>query len=138
MYTKKVVYASKKTNMLQGFNMEDCNISWFLVEVSINLMKESIEKQVAPTLFKHLVGSLKYLCNTKPDISFGVGLVSRHMENPKHSHLFVAKRILRYVKETKELDLLFIDNDSYNQGGIIDFSDSDWYGDKDDKKVLIK
>lgn len=32
-----------------------------------------------PTLFKQLAGSLMYLCNTRPVISYSVGVVSRFM-----------------------------------------------------------
>ena len=35
------------------------------------------------TYFKSLVGSLCYLTCTRPDILYGVGLVSRYMEEPK-------------------------------------------------------
>ncbi|KAK3040897.1 hypothetical protein RJ639_027892 [Escallonia herrerae] len=45
-----------------------------------------------------LVGSLRYLTCTRPDILFSVGLVSRFMEAPSSIHMKAAKRILRYLK----------------------------------------
>ena len=37
-------------------------------------------ERVDSTIFKSLVGSLRYL--TRPDILYGVGLISRYMESP--------------------------------------------------------
>ena len=34
------------------------------------------------TKFRSIVGSLRYLVNTRPDIAFSVGMVSRFMESP--------------------------------------------------------
>ena len=48
----------------------------------------------------HLVESLRYLTCTRPDILYGVGLVSHYMEKPKSTHLMAAKRILCYIKGT--------------------------------------
>ena len=36
--------------------------------------------------------------NTRPDILFRVGLVSRFMESPTMTHFNAEKRILRYVR----------------------------------------
>ena len=47
-----------------------------------------------------MVRSLRYHCNIKPDIAYGMELVSIFMENKKRSHLLATKRILRYVKGT--------------------------------------
>ena len=77
--------------MLQGFNIEDYNTSQVLVETSIRVMKENTKILVGLTLNKQLVGSLRYLCNIKPDITYGVGLVSKYIGNPKHSYYLVAK-----------------------------------------------
>ena len=85
--------------IFKRFNMENCNHVATPVEIGIELRK--IEKRdVDPTYFKSLVGSLRYLTYTKLDILYGVGLVSRYMETPGQSHLNAAKRILRYIKGT--------------------------------------
>ncbi|KZV33170.1 hypothetical protein F511_18186 [Dorcoceras hygrometricum] len=66
----------------------------------LSRMKQVGEEEVDPTTFKSLVGSLRYLTCTRPDILFAVGIVSRFMENPIESHMMAAKRILRYIKGT--------------------------------------
>jgi len=97
----------------------------------VKLSLENDEKEVDPTLFKQIVGSLRYLCHTRPDIAYGVGLISRYMVKPTTSHLVAAKRIMRYVKGTSSYGIQY----SKNQNGeIVGYSDSGWSGDKDDRK----
>jgi hypothetical protein len=38
--------------------------------------------------------------NTRPDVTFVVGYVSRYLEEPREDHLAVVKKILRYVADT--------------------------------------
>lgn len=64
-------------------------------------------EDIDPTLFKKLVGSLSYLCNTRLDISYSVGVVSRFMNKPKMIHYLAAIRILRYVRGTIRHGILF-------------------------------
>lgn len=52
------------------------------VEEKLRLTKEGGGGYVNPTYFKSLVGSLRYLTSTRPDINFAVGLISRFMKNP--------------------------------------------------------
>ena len=59
-----------------------------------------MEEEVDNTPFKQMVGSLRYLCNNRPDICFAVGVISRYMHQPKKVHLLAAKRVLRYIKGT--------------------------------------
>jgi hypothetical protein len=44
--------------------------------------KKNEGEQVDPTIFKSLVGSSRYLTCTRPDIFYGVGLISHYMESP--------------------------------------------------------
>jgi len=46
-----------------------------------------------------------YLTTTRPDLMYGVNLISRFMSSPTESHWFAAKRILRYLKGTIELGI---------------------------------
>lgn len=82
-------------------------------------------------MFKSLVGSLGYLTCTRPDILYGVGLVSRYMESPTTTHFKAVKRILRYVKGTIDFGLLY---PSSNEFKLVGYSDSDCGGDVDDRK----
>ncbi|XP_050892050.1 uncharacterized protein LOC127097589 [Lathyrus oleraceus] len=83
--------------------------------------------------FKLLVGSLRYLCNTRHDICYVVGMVSKIMNKPKWSHYQVVVKILRYIKGTMKYGVLFpFDVESNSE--LIFYSDSDWGGDKVNRK----
>ena len=47
-----------------------------------------------------MIGSLLYLCASRPDSVFSVGLCARFQSNPKESHMTAVKRILRYLVDT--------------------------------------
>lgn len=64
------------------------------------MTKNGDEELVNPTEYISIVGSLRYLAYTRPDITFVVGVVSRFMEKPTINHLKAVKGILRYVKGT--------------------------------------
>ena len=72
------------------------------------------------------MGSLRYLTSTRPDITYGVGLISRFMESPRQSHLQAAKRILRYVQGTQSDGIFY---SSSHDNNLVGYTDSDWAGD---------
>ncbi|KAK2988423.1 hypothetical protein RJ640_023970 [Escallonia rubra] len=86
--------------VLKRFNMENCNPISIPIEVEKKLSRHVKEGPIDRTLFRSLVGSLRYLTCTRPDILYAVGYISRYMENPTTYHFKVAKRILRYLKVT--------------------------------------
>src|SRR6266487_4370937 len=123
-------YASE---ILKRFEMDQCNPALTPSEHRLQLSRETEEKDVDSTEYRRLIGSLRYLCNTRPDIAYSVGIVSRHMERPKMSHLSAAKRILRYIKGTMDYGIVFNKPDKKDIE-LIGYTDSNWCGDKDDRK----
>ncbi|WOG92347.1 hypothetical protein DCAR_0311611 [Daucus carota subsp. sativus] len=111
--------------------MEECKSVSTPAEASIKLRIDSTRESVNPTLFKSLVGSLRYLTFTRPDIMYAVGLVSRYMEKPKQDHFMAAKRILRYIKGTLNYGLFYTHSQNSK---LVGYSDSDYGGDLDDGK----
>lgn len=87
--------------------MENCNEAVTPLESNCKLQLIESKNGVDSTLYKQIVGSLRFVCNGRPDIAFGVGLVSRFMTDPRISHMTAAKRILRYLKGTLDFGLLF-------------------------------
>ena len=112
----------------------DCNFAITPTETGIKLQIDENEKEVDPTLYKQIVGSLRYICNTRPGIAYCVRLISRFMEKPKTPHFLVAKRILRYAKGTLDLVILYPYRQKSIEGEVFGYSDSNWCGDKDDRK----
>jgi hypothetical protein len=94
-------YAGK---IVEKCGLQDCNPSGTPMEPRLKLSKQSSELVVDNTLFRSLVGSLKYLVNTRPDISFVVGYVSWFLEEPCEDHMAAVKRIVRYMAGTCDWD----------------------------------
>ncbi|XP_074335960.1 secreted RxLR effector protein 161-like [Apium graveolens] len=81
------------------------------------------------------VGSLMYaqVC-TRPGISFIVGMLGRYLSNPKMEQRKAVKRVLRYLKKTKDYILTYRKSDHLE---IIEYSDSDFGGYKDERKSTL-
>jgi hypothetical protein len=77
-------------DVLKRFNMLDCNSTLTPAEVNLKLEKNENEELVDSTLFKQVTGSLRYLCHSRPDILYAIGLISRFMSEPRTSHLLAA------------------------------------------------
>ncbi|XP_059310067.1 secreted RxLR effector protein 161-like [Lycium ferocissimum] len=103
------------------------------MESGTKLSKFDDREKVDSTLLKSLVGNLRYLTCTRPDILFTVGVVSCFMEAPSFTHLKVAGRILRYLKGTIDLRLFYTSSNDFN---LVGFCDSDHAGYIDDRKSI--
>lgn len=76
-------------------------------EPRLKLSKESMSLPVDATEYRGVVGSLRYLVHTSPDITFAVRYVSRFMEHPTTEHLGTVKRILPYIAGAIDYDYHF-------------------------------
>jgi hypothetical protein len=88
---------------------------------------------VDATAYRSIVGSLRYLVNTRPDIAFVVGYVSHFLEEPLEDHLVAVKKILRYVTGSCNRGLWF-GRKKGKQALLTGFSDADFAGDVDARK----
>jgi hypothetical protein len=79
------------------------------------------------------VGKLRYLINTRLDLAFSVGYVSRFVEEPHEEHLTAVKHILRFIAGTRDLGLFYPKRNG-GKAKLMGFSDSDLAGDQDDRK----
>jgi hypothetical protein len=61
-------------------------------------MSADAGEQVDRERYQILVGRLIYLCQTRPDISFVVSVVSHYMYDLRKSHVDAVFHILRYLK----------------------------------------
>ncbi|KAE8689063.1 hypothetical protein F3Y22_tig00110944pilonHSYRG00016 [Hibiscus syriacus] len=129
MTLNQSAYARK---VLDKCGIKDCNHSKIPMEPRLKLSKESTSPPVDTTLYRSIVGSLRYLLHTRPDLAFSVGMVSRYMEKPTTEHMAVVKHILRYVKGTLNLGCVYEKKEGSLE--LIGYSDSDLAGDTNDRK----
>ncbi|CAJ2634633.1 unnamed protein product [Trifolium pratense] len=137
LYTAKGVIlhqAKYATEILRKFEMLDCNSSVTPADTRLKLEIDENSDTVDSTIFRQLIGSLRYLCQTRPDISYAVGYVSRFMSKPLKPHLLAAKRILRYINGTIHYGVLFPYSKDSVKLELNGFSDADWCGDKVDRR----
>ena len=93
--------------------------------------------------YQYLVGKLMYLaCGTRPDISFVVGQLSRYNSDPRIIHMRTAKSVLRYLKGTMSLGLIYGRDaahlmESYKPHGIVGYADSNYAGNPEDRKSIM-
>jgi hypothetical protein len=88
-------------------------------------------KPVDQKLYRSMIGSLLYLCASRPDIILSVCMCARLQATPKECNLRAVKRIMRYLVLAPYLGLW------YPKGAqleIIGYSDADYAGCKVDRK----
>jgi hypothetical protein len=128
LYTRK---------MIEKFGMDKANGVKLPAKAGTVLRKLTEEEKleiVTPDeiqLYQQIVGSMIYLANlTRPDISYIVGQLARHMAAPTTEYLQFTKPLLRYCKETMKLGIEYGGGDGHN---FDVYTDSTW-GTEDDRK----
>ena len=118
--------------ILELGRMAGCNPAHTLMEERLRLSRHSTAAGVDPTHYWRLIGSLRYLVHTRPDLAFVVGFVSRLMERPTVEHQQAVKRILRYVAGMLDYGLHF--TKAPGSARFVGYCDSDLAGDSDTSK----
>jgi hypothetical protein len=90
-------------------------------------------KAIDPKVYRSMIGSLLYLCASRPIIMLSVCMCARFQDNPKEYHLVAVKRILRYLVHTPNLGLWYPKGSKFN---LLGYSDSDYAGCKVDRKSI--
>ncbi|KAL8154921.1 hypothetical protein AgCh_000325 [Apium graveolens] len=101
---KQEAYPKK---VIENAGMSGCNPVKYPMEPRVQLTKDEGGNFVNATQFKSMIGGLRYLVHTRPDIAYSVGVVSRYMEKPTTLHLAAVKRILRYVEGTLNYGMIY-------------------------------
>ncbi|PWA94574.1 ribonuclease H-like domain, Reverse transcriptase, RNA-dependent DNA polymerase [Artemisia annua] len=109
--------------ILKETNMTDSNDTKIPMDPGTKLVKAEDGNPVDATYYRSLIGSLRYLLHTRPDLSYSVGLLSRFMQDPKDHHLKAIKQVIRYIKGTKDHGIIY-----KKEGGckITGYSDSSY------------
>jgi hypothetical protein len=88
-------------------------------------------KSVDRKVYWSMIGSLLYLCASRPDIMLSVCMCARFQADPKEVHLRAVKRIMRYLVYTPKFRLWYPKGSTFD---LIGYSDADWAGCKIDRK----
>ncbi len=78
------------------------------------------------------VGSIMYamIC-TRPDVSYALSVVSRYQADPGEIHWTAAKNILKYLRRTKDMFLVYGGEDELSVKG---YTDASYLTDSDDSR----
>ena len=91
--------------------MLDCRPMATPMTTNFRKLMASESELVDATLYRQLIGSLMYLVNTQPDLSFVVNTLSQFMVEPRRVHWIATKHVLRYIASTVDYGLQYIKGD---------------------------
>jgi hypothetical protein len=91
-------------------------------------------KYIDQKVYRSMIGSLLYLCASRPDIMLSVCMCARFHANPKEVHLRAVKRIMRYLVYTPKFGLWYPKGSTFDLFG---YSDADYAGYKIDRKSTL-
>src|SRR5688572_12585951 len=78
------------------------------------------------------IGSIMYaMISTRPDISYALSMTSRHQFDPGESHWTTVKNILKYLRRTKDIFLVYGGEEELVVTG---YTDASFQTDRDDSK----
>ena len=130
-YGRKVL---AKHNMADAKAVSTPLASHFKLSAAFCPTSETEKGLMSKIPYESAVGSLMYLmvC-TRPDLALAIGKVSRYMSNPGKVHWEAVKWILRYLKGTLDVGLLF-DAKSDNARALLGYVDADYGQDLDGRR----
>jgi hypothetical protein len=128
--TLRHVHYAKK--ILEMACMVDCKAAATLMEERLRLSRDNTAEEVDATLYRRIVGSLRYLIHTRLDMTYAVGYVSRFFERPTKEHFQAVKKILCYIAGTLQYGLRYGRRTGMTR--LVGYCDSDLAGDIDTRK----
>ncbi|KAL4099935.1 hypothetical protein PRIC1_007732 [Phytophthora ramorum] len=119
--------------LAEKFGVDKCKAVHTPADCNSKLVKMTEEEAfVAKYPYRELVGALMYLATcTRPDIAQAVEEVAKFCERYNKSHWVAAKRILKYLKTTQDMGIVF---NGAIKGEPIGYADANWAGDLDTRR----
>ncbi|UYV62445.1 hypothetical protein LAZ67_2000623 [Cordylochernes scorpioides] len=116
--------------ILDKFKMSDCNASFVPGTVGENLDDFKDSKKFSPQIYQEAIGSLMYLSTgTRPDLAYAISNLSQYCKEPYEIHWKALKKVLRYVKGTRNVCLKL----TSQMGHLTAFTDASWNNTADAK-----
>jgi hypothetical protein len=118
-------------DLLKRFGMKDAKPAKTPMgtdgHVDLNKRGKSIDQKA----YRSMIGSLLYLCASRPDIMLSVCMCARYQFDPKECHFVAVKRILRYLVSTPCFRIWYPKGSTFD---LIGYSDSNYARCKVDRK----
>ncbi|XP_020684800.1 uncharacterized protein LOC110101293 [Dendrobium catenatum] len=118
------------TSLLQQTDLLNCNSAANPTCMKIPDNPKIDSTLLDPAFYRSITGSLQYLTLTRPDIAYSVNQLFQHMHNPEPQHIYMLKKLLRYIKGTLQFGIPITKYDLV----LKSFSDADWAGDPTSRK----
>ncbi|KAK8597313.1 hypothetical protein V6N13_001936 [Hibiscus sabdariffa] len=124
--------------VLKRFSMEESKRGFLPMRHDISLSKEMCpstpqeRERMSQIPYASAIGSIMYamIC-TRPDLSYALSMTSRYQANPGKGHWTAVKNILKYLRRTKDVFLVYGGEEKL---GIKGYTDTSFQTDKDDSR----
>jgi hypothetical protein len=120
--------------IIKIFNMMKCKAMFTPMEMNLKILADTSLEIVDVTLYRHMIGLLMYLTNTRLDICFAVNTLIQYLVEPRHVHLVATKHVMRYLKGMLDYGLYFTRYCDFRLSG---YTDLDWTRSASDKKITL-
>ncbi|KAJ9553210.1 hypothetical protein OSB04_017255 [Centaurea solstitialis] len=125
--------------ILKRFRMDESKKGFIPMQHGIVLSKAQCpvssedQDKMKSVPYASAIGSIMYamLC-TRPDVAYSVSVTSRYQQNPGEAHWVAVKNILKYMRQTKEMFLVF--GGSKDEISVTGYTDASFQTDRDDFK----
>jgi hypothetical protein len=118
-------------DILTKFGMKDAKPIKTPMGTNGHLDLDTGGKSIDQNVYRSMIGSLLYLCASRPDIMLSICMCERFQGDPKEAHLRALKRILRYLVHTPKFGLWYPKGPTFY---LIGYSDADRARCKIDRK----
>ncbi|KAJ9536773.1 hypothetical protein OSB04_un000077 [Centaurea solstitialis] len=138
--SRRLIGLSQSTyidKILKKFRMDESKKGFIPMQHGIVLSKTQCpvssqdQDKMKSVPYASAIGSIMYamLC-TRPDVAYSVSVTSRYQQNPGEPHWVAVKNILKYLRRTKEMFLVF--GGSEDEISVTGYSDASFQTDRDD------
>ncbi|KAJ9540464.1 hypothetical protein OSB04_026970 [Centaurea solstitialis] len=138
--SKRLIGLSQSTyidKILKKFRMDESKKGFIPMQHGIVLSKTQCpvssqdQDKMRSVPYASAIGSIMYamLC-TRPDVAYSVSVTSRYQQNLGEPHWVAVKNILKYLRRTKDMFLVF--GGSEDEISVNGYSDASFQTDRDD------
>jgi hypothetical protein len=124
--------------VLKRFNMEQSKKGFLLMSHGIHLSQKKCpataneQERMSKVPYASTIGSIMYsMISTHPDVSYSIRTTSRHQADPGEDHWTAIKAILKYLRRTKDMFLVYGGKEELV---VIGYADASFQTDPDELK----